>query len=133
LIATHLITFGRPPSGRSAQAYRPAAERHEKGTKRARRGQGKDKERQGRDSELAGLAGSLAAFYLGQAIFTRTGIPNHLGAPGALQPAGQVIIGPTKFTPPGHLLSPWAGFAVFCGYAAAVLITGAITIHARDA
>ena len=47
--------------------------------------------------------------------------------------AGQVIIGPAKFTPPGHLLSPWAGFAVFCGYAAAVLIAAAVTLHLRDA
>lgn len=143
---------------------------------------------------LAGLAGSLAAFFLGQAIFAGAGIRDHLGAPGALRPvlgaaaylavlgllslalgaltrrtagaiavlialliflpasagalpaawrsdvtpylpsaAGQVIIGPTKFTPPGHLLAPWAGFAVFCGYAATVLITAAITMHARDA
>jgi ABC-2 type transport system permease protein len=46
--------------------------------------------------------------------------------------AGQAIIGRTKFTPPGHLLSPWAGFGVYCGYAAAVLITAAITIRRRD-
>ena len=47
--------------------------------------------------------------------------------------AGPVIIGPTKFTPPGHLLSPWAGFAVFCGYLATVLIAAAVAMHARDA
>jgi ABC-2 type transport system permease protein len=47
--------------------------------------------------------------------------------------AGQVIIGPAKFTPPGHLLSPWTGFMVFCGYAAAVLIAAAITLPRRDA
>jgi ABC-2 type transport system permease protein len=40
--------------------------------------------------------------------------------------AGQAVIGRTKFTPPGHLLSPWTGFAVFCGYAA-------ITLRRRDA
>jgi hypothetical protein len=47
--------------------------------------------------------------------------------------AGQVTIGPTKFTPPGHLLAPWTGFAVFCGYAAAALIAAAITLSWRDA
>jgi ABC-type transport system involved in multi-copper enzyme maturation permease subunit len=47
--------------------------------------------------------------------------------------AGQVIIGHTKFTPPGHLLSPWTGFAVFCGYTAAILIATAITLSRRDA
>jgi ABC-type transport system involved in multi-copper enzyme maturation permease subunit len=47
--------------------------------------------------------------------------------------AGQMIIGHTKFTPPGHLLSPWTGFAVFCGYAAAVLIAAATAVHRRDA
>lgn len=47
--------------------------------------------------------------------------------------AGQVIIGRTKFTPPGHLLAPWAGFAVFCCYAAAVLVAAAITLNRRDA
>ena len=47
--------------------------------------------------------------------------------------AGQVIIGRTKFTPAGHLLSPWAGFAVFCGYALATLIAAAIALYQRDA
>lgn len=47
--------------------------------------------------------------------------------------AGQAVIGPTKFTPPGHLLSPWTGFAVFCGYVAAVFVAAAITLHRRDA
>jgi ABC-type transport system involved in multi-copper enzyme maturation permease subunit len=47
--------------------------------------------------------------------------------------AGQAVIGRTKFTPPGHLLAPWNGFAVFCGYAAAVLMAAAITLHHRDA
>jgi ABC-type transport system involved in multi-copper enzyme maturation permease subunit len=47
--------------------------------------------------------------------------------------AGQMIIGHTKFTPPGHLLSPWSGFAVFCGYAAAALIAAAISLTRRDA
>ena len=47
--------------------------------------------------------------------------------------AGQAIIGRTKFTPPGPLLSPWAGFGVFCGYAAAALLAAAIMLHRRDA
>lgn len=47
--------------------------------------------------------------------------------------AGQVVIGPTKFTASGHLLSPWSGFAVFCGYAAAAFIAAALTLHRRDA
>jgi ABC-type transport system involved in multi-copper enzyme maturation permease subunit len=47
--------------------------------------------------------------------------------------AGQAIIGHTKFTPPGHLLPPWAGFALFCAYTAATLITAAITLNRRDA
>ena len=47
--------------------------------------------------------------------------------------AGQAVIGPTKFPPPGHLLSPWTGFAVFCGYAAVVLLAAAIALHQRDA
>ena len=47
--------------------------------------------------------------------------------------AGQAIIGRTKFAPPGHLLPPWSGFAVACGYTAAVLIAAAVTIRQRDA
>lgn len=47
--------------------------------------------------------------------------------------AGQMIIGHTKFTPPGHLLAPWTGFTVFCAYTAAVLIAAAIALHRRDA
>jgi ABC-2 type transport system permease protein len=47
--------------------------------------------------------------------------------------ADQVIIGRTKFTPAGHLLPPWTGFAVFCGYTLAVLTAAAITLHHRDA
>lgn len=46
--------------------------------------------------------------------------------------AGQVIIGRTKFTPAGHLLPPWTGFAVFCGYTLAVLTAAAIALHHRD-
>lgn len=46
--------------------------------------------------------------------------------------AGQAIIGRTKFTPPGHLLSPWTGFTVFCAYAAAVLIASVVCLNRRD-
>jgi ABC-2 type transport system permease protein len=46
--------------------------------------------------------------------------------------AGQVIIGRTKFTPGDHLLPPWTGFAVFCGYTLAVLTAAAIALHQRD-
>jgi hypothetical protein len=42
--------------------------------------------------------------------------------------AGQVIIGQTKFSPPGQLLTPWTGFAVFCGYALAVLADAALIL-----
>ena len=143
---------------------------------------------------LTGLAGSLAAFFLGQAIFAAEGIQEHLGGPGTLRAvlgaalylavlgllalglgaltrrtagalailiavliflpvsvgalppawqdhinpylpsaAGQAIIGATKFAPPGHPLSPWTGFAVLCGYTAAVLTAAAISISQRDA
>jgi hypothetical protein len=47
--------------------------------------------------------------------------------------AGQAVIGYTKFTPPGQLLSPWAGFALFCAYTAAVLTAAALTLNRRDA
>jgi ABC-type transport system involved in multi-copper enzyme maturation permease subunit len=47
--------------------------------------------------------------------------------------AGQAVIGRTKFAPPVHLLPPWAGFGVFCGYAAAALIASALALTRRDA
>jgi ABC-2 type transport system permease protein len=46
---------------------------------------------------------------------------------------GQAVIGRTKFAPPGHLLAPWAGFALYCGYAVAVLLVAAVTLNSRDA
>jgi ABC-2 type transport system permease protein len=46
---------------------------------------------------------------------------------------GQAIIGRTKFAPPGHLLPPWAGFALLCAYTAATLTAAAITLNRRDA
>ena len=47
--------------------------------------------------------------------------------------AGQMIIGHTKFAPPGHLLAPWTGFSVFCAYTAATLIAAAINLRRTDA
>jgi ABC-2 type transport system permease protein len=48
--------------------------------------------------------------------------------------AGEALIGRTKFAPQGlHLLSPWVGFAVVCGYAAAVLVAAAALLRRRDA
>ncbi len=47
--------------------------------------------------------------------------------------AGQALIGRTKFAPQGlHLLSPWAGFAVVCAYAAA-LVAAAVFLSRWDA
>lgn len=46
--------------------------------------------------------------------------------------AGQAIIGRTKFTPSGHLLPPWPGFALFCLYALAALVAGAVLLNRRD-
>lgn len=47
--------------------------------------------------------------------------------------AGQAIIGRTKFTPAGPVLAPWSGFALFCGYAVAVLVAAAVVLNRRDA
>lgn len=47
--------------------------------------------------------------------------------------AGQAIIGRTKFAPPGQLLPPWTGFALFCAYAAVVVTAAALTLSRRDA
>jgi ABC-type transport system involved in multi-copper enzyme maturation permease subunit len=46
--------------------------------------------------------------------------------------AGQAVIGRTKFTPHGAMLAPWAGFALYCAYTAAVLIASAILLTRRD-
>jgi hypothetical protein len=35
-------------------------------------------------------------------------------------------------TPEAHTLSPWAGFALFCGYAAASLAIAAVLLVRRD-
>jgi ABC-type transport system involved in multi-copper enzyme maturation permease subunit len=45
--------------------------------------------------------------------------------------AGQALIGSTRFAP-AHQLSPWAGFGVFCGYAVAALVAGAVVLARRD-
>jgi ABC-2 type transport system permease protein len=47
--------------------------------------------------------------------------------------AGQAVIGHTKFTPPGHRLTPWTGLALFAAYTAATLIAAAVTLNQRDA
>ena len=47
--------------------------------------------------------------------------------------AAQAIIGRSKFAPPGHLLPPWTGFALFCAYAAAALTAAAVMLNRRDA
>jgi hypothetical protein len=47
--------------------------------------------------------------------------------------AGQAAIGHTKFTPPGHQLTPWTGLGLFAAYTAATLIAAAIALNRRDA
>jgi ABC-2 type transport system permease protein len=47
--------------------------------------------------------------------------------------AGQAVIGHTRFTSPGHQLSPWAGLGLFAAYTAATLTAAAITLNRRDA
>jgi ABC-type transport system involved in multi-copper enzyme maturation permease subunit len=44
--------------------------------------------------------------------------------------AGQAVM---SITHGAHTLSPWAGFAVFCGYAVAALALGAFVLARRDA
>jgi ABC-2 type transport system permease protein len=47
--------------------------------------------------------------------------------------AGQALIGRTRFAPAGaHLLAPWTGFAVLCGYTLAALAGAAISLAVRD-
>jgi hypothetical protein len=38
-----------------------------------------------------------------------------------------------SITHSANTLAPWAGFAVFCGYAAAALAIGAVLLARRDA
>ena len=48
--------------------------------------------------------------------------------------AGQAIIGHTRFASKSgsNLLSPWAGFGLFCGYVAVAFAAAAITLNRRD-
>ena len=46
--------------------------------------------------------------------------------------AGQAIMGASRMAP-DNLLGPWAGFALFCGYAAAVGLVAAAVLRRRDA
>ena len=46
---------------------------------------------------------------------------------------GQALIGRTRFAPAGaHLLAPWTGFAILCGYTLAALAAAAISFAVRD-
>jgi len=47
--------------------------------------------------------------------------------------AGQAVIGHTRFTPPGHQLTPWTGLGLFCAYTAATLVAAAVALNRRDA
>jgi ABC-2 type transport system permease protein len=47
--------------------------------------------------------------------------------------AGQAIIGHTRFTSPGHQLSPWTGLGLFTAYTAATLAAAVVTLNRRDA
>lgn len=46
--------------------------------------------------------------------------------------AGEALIGHGPGSE-GHLLSPWVGFGIFCAYAAAALLIGAVLLSRRDA
>jgi hypothetical protein len=53
---------------------------------------------------------------------------NHAASPYLPLAAGESILSIT----PGNNLSPWAGFALFCGYAAAALAVAAVLLVRRD-
>ena len=53
---------------------------------------------------------------------------NHAASPYLPLAAGEAILSIT----PGNNLSPWAGFALFCGYAAAALAVAAVLLVRRD-
>jgi ABC-2 type transport system permease protein len=55
---------------------------------------------------------------------------NNAASPYLPSNAGQAVY---SITHSAHTLSPWAGFAVFCGYAAAALAIGAVVLARRDA
>ena len=46
--------------------------------------------------------------------------------------AGAAIMGPSRLGP-SNVLGPWAGFALFCGYALVSLLGAAYVLHRRDA
>lgn len=46
--------------------------------------------------------------------------------------AGEAIMGPSRMAP-DNLLAPWTGFALFCGYAAALGLVAATALRRRDA
>lgn len=77
---------------------------------------------------VAGLIIILPVLVQGLPSFWSAAITRYL--PSA---AGEAVIGRTKFAPPGPLLSPWAGFALFCGYTVAVLTAAALALNRRDA
>ena len=55
--------------------------------------------------------------------------------PAVTRPFSGRRAGDTIYTvrPEAHMLSPWAGFGVFCLYAAAALAAGFVLIGRRDA
>jgi ABC-type transport system involved in multi-copper enzyme maturation permease subunit len=53
---------------------------------------------------------------------------NHAASPYLPLAAGESILSIT----PGNNLSPWVGFALFCGYAAAALVVAAVLLVRRD-
>ncbi|HET8672165.1 MAG TPA: hypothetical protein VFL87_00905 [Thermoleophilaceae bacterium] len=55
---------------------------------------------------------------------------NNAASPYLPSNAGQAIM---SITHQAHTLAPWAGFAVFCAYAAAALAIGALVLTRRDA
>jgi ABC-2 type transport system permease protein len=66
---------------------------------------------------LPGIAGALPTSW-------QNGAVAYLPAP-----AGQAIIGQTRFAAPGAvLLAPWTGFAILCGYAVVAYIAAAIAL-----
>jgi ABC-2 type transport system permease protein len=55
---------------------------------------------------------------------------NNAASPYLPSNAGQAVM---SITHSPHTLAPWAGFAAFCGYAAAALALGALVLTRRDA
>jgi hypothetical protein len=59
-----------------------------------------------------------------------TGPPSYPDTGNTSQAAGDTIY---TVRPEPHMLGPWAGFGVFCLYAAATLAAGFVLIGRRDA